>query len=1289
MLLLFLLLLILIRIPKVQNWVAGEITDRISETLNTKVSLDYVDIDRPDIISLHGLYVEDLNGDTLLYAGDFNTNLDYGYGWDLIVHRTVGVEELSIKDAIFKINRAKTDPYNNLQAILAQFTQEEQEEKIEEIQTPTENEPFYLNAEVIDLENVQFIQQDAHKGENMHTHLGKGKILIEKLDLQTLTLEVNSIQLDDPYFELEIFADRTYDEPNTEVQTSIETNITEILEEVNESPYIEDTTQIKTVWTINVKALDLQRGHFILENTKRSPTRKQPLDVLDYDHLDVTDINIKINDFNFDNWDFTGVVKELKLKEKSGFICENMKVDEASVSWDRIQLNGLKLLTPQSEIGDTIILKYSTFEDFLDYNNEVRMDLRINDAKVLINDIIRFAPVLKENPFFFNNRKQIAKIDGRLRGKTNTLRGTDLDINLAGKTRLKGEFRSRNLTITDERFLDAKLERLTSNIRSIKELIPNLQTPENFNKLGNVAFKGNFFGFFNSFVSDGYLTTALGDAEMDLQLNVQDGREKATYKGGLQLINFDLNSWSDNPDLGTITFNSKILDGRGLNLNTANARLEAKIDSFFYKDYNYKNLNIEGILNQNLFDGKFDISDRNIDFDFAGSVDFTHKLPLLDFAADIRRINLGNLNLSKQDYVIAGKVDLDIEDIVVSNMRGKAAINDLQIIKNRADTFSIDSIVLDSKILGGQKILTLQSEVADGIVNGQFNIEEIPSAFIQFFYRNYPELSELVGLEPMLKPISPSKFDYRLEIQDSKNLTDLLVRELAPLREVILEGNFDSYQDIVELEVEIPQFKYKQVDIYDLVITADAIRDTSDLDIGFYRALINDNIELAPVSLLGLVNRDTVDFSLTGYNFNNFLNDIEFGGRLYLARDNYEIRFEESELVLYNDVWTIKEDNFIRFGKDYVDTENFVLTNNQRIATLTSVNQKGLKLKLDQFNLDFINEFWDYEPLQFKGRFELEAQVDDLFTMEGINATAYAKEFDLNGDIFGALDLKLKAKDTKSPLIATLDLAKGDQKINLNGFYNLPSMETQSNLDAQQPNYFRFASKLNNIPFNIMDYWLSESLIDTEGTITASADIYGFPNKPEVNGTARIDDAAFTIQYLNTRYYVDNQTAQITSSMIDASGALIKDKEGNTAMLEGGITHQNLSNFGLNVQILSDRFWIMDTYKGYNDLFYGSAIGRGDIRFTGDFRRTDMYANATAGFGTKITIPVDYDNSASEVNFIKFKSKRKQKEGEEIQAQERTGLSIIMDIDLTPQAKMEITFDEQAGDILRLYSGRR
>ena len=110
---------------------------------------------------------------------------------------------------------------------------------------------------------------------------------------------------------------------------------------------------------------------------EKSPVKETPTEILDYNHINAFDIQIDVDSFQYTEGKYTGEVSKLALEDVSGFVLNNLTAKEATVYNRRVELNGVKLVTPYSTLGDTLIFKYREFGDFLEFPNKVLMETSV------------------------------------------------------------------------------------------------------------------------------------------------------------------------------------------------------------------------------------------------------------------------------------------------------------------------------------------------------------------------------------------------------------------------------------------------------------------------------------------------------------------------------------------------------------------------------------------------------------------------------------------------------------------------------------------------------------------------------------------------------------------------------------------------------------------------------------------------------------------------------------------------------------------------------------------------
>ncbi|MFT6706569.1 MAG: hypothetical protein ACJATF_001405, partial [Flavobacteriales bacterium] len=1204
---------------RVQNWAVQKVTTSLSEQLETPVSVDFIDIDFFDQLVLNGFYVEDDHGDTLLYSGQLKSSLTSNLL--ALLGRDLKINEITLEDAIVNLIHDDGESESNLQRLLAKLKPTKEEE-------PEFNEaskPFYLSIDNIYLYNVKFLLDNKPKGEAVQIDLASGFIKVGNIDLVENTFEVISMDLQQ--------ADVTYFDKVKGVQPEEDPEDLETIdtaEEVNEVEVAKEERKPLKLWIHDIGLADTK---FTLHNYRKAPIKTRPPEILDWKHLLVNDIQIAIDSFRYSEGLFEGEVKSITAKESSGFVLEKLAAKKVRITNRKTEMYGLELITPNSTVGDSLVLKYRDFTAFKNFENKVLIQAYFKDSKIALEDIVVFAPGLNRNTFFINSFKEDVHITGYVYGTVNSLKGKKVALKLGGNTTFSGDFSTKKLSVKNEEFLSLDIQRLKTDIRTLRQIIPNFNLPANFDKLGDIRFKGNFNGFFNDFSAFGTLNTSLGMAKMDMGLDISQGREQAKYYGTLDLNDFDLATWTDDDRLGNITFTSQLLESEGLTLETVNAKGKVTIKAFTFLGYDYKDVELDGQLQKNYFNGKLAAREKYLDLDFDGAVDFVDSIPKFDFKADIRNMDLQGLNLMNlkaKNYAFSGKLDIFGQGKDLSTMQGTAKASDLKILHNSLDEYLLDSIYVFSN-LNKNNIRTLEvtSDILEAELNGQFDVQEVPEAVAQFLERNFPEISDRVGLKSKGRNIKPTNFRFDMQVTDSRNFANLLTTGIDTIRNAKVSGYIDTRGDLLELNASIPFIQYNNLTFDELYLDVTSEGSYAEVGAGVYKTLFK-NQQFEPADFEGIINRDTLQFSLNSTNFNSLLDDLNLNGEFFFTDDYFEVSFLPSDLVILTNRWTIDEDNYIRFGEGFVETKNFDLYSLEKRISVESVGDRGLNLSLENIRLSLIDDYWDFSKMDFDGRIDINASVEDVFKLEGLKATAIADTLEINGDDWGLLRLDAEMKDKRYPVDVFMSITKGQEQLVAEGFVG-PFMKGLPRLDNKD---YRLNLAITNYSLSIAEYFIENGLSNTIGTFDAKVMVEGeFKNRPSISGDLQASDLALTIDYLNTRYSMASGKAKISNSIFDLSDNILVDKNGNQALIKGGITHDSLSNFELDATISSEEFLFLDTKIDNNSIYYGTAYGGGLVKFTGTFKQTDIFIDATTSRNSVLYIPVSYEQNASEVTF--------------------------------------------------------
>lgn len=1258
---------ILVQIPGVQNRLARFATEKVSDYLGVNVSIKRLGIAFFDRVVLEGFYVEDPECDTLFIAekvvADFNTNI-FKLLWS-----GLEIEELSLTKASLNVYRAQGAQRSNLQWLLDQFTRREKQKK---------KKPFQVRLKRLYLEEVRYTSRDDIKGSYLRTYLPQGIVRINKMDLPGKILLIEQVALNRPELHVE-------SRPEHPLPQALSTAL-------RQPPASGGDTAI---WTLALKDLDINQGVFSTHNLRKAPVKQTPDHVLDFEHLEVFDIGVKITGLSMAEGLMRGGIDKISARTGSGFYLQQLAAKEALVSSKSIVLNGLDLQTPDSRLGDTLAFSFENFDAFADFNSSVGMDARFQRSVVAISDIMTFAPELESNPFFQNNRNETLQIQGRVRGTVNDLSGRNLEIELGRGAFLRGRLDLKDITIPGQGYFGVSLQEARTSMRVLEQIIPRFNLPDNFDRLGNLQFRGDINGFFaTGFTIFGLLRSNLGIADLDMTFNPNGGKEKATYSGAISLQDFDLGAWSQNPDLGKVSLSASVQKGRSLEAATASAELSAQLRSFTFKGYEYKNANLAGSLNRKFFQGDFDIRDANVDFTFNGQLDFSQAVPVFNFKAALKKIDLKELNLSKKDIIIAGNMDLNIRNDKVSTAEGEAHITDLQITLNQDETFSVDRLDVESKFNGpgGGKTFRVDSDIVQALLTGQFEIDQLPAIFLNHFHRNYPVFADRLGIKPSSRRLDPAIFTFQVTVKDSKGFNHLISPQLYPIKNSTFSGRFDEPADLLRMELKMPFFQFGDLRLEEPDFMWDTKDRIAEYSIGIDYVLLNDKQILStPLIITGLLRKDSLEFALTYLAKGvTTLENLTLNGML-TAPDSSAINlhFDQSNLTLMNRLWLINQDNQITFFKDSVKISNLVLTHQDYRIGIESSGRKGLRLALINFDFDFIDKYWEYEPLNFSGRFAVTARVDDVFKMEGFQVDVIADSLFINNDDWGTLHLKAKAPNLKGQVTASFNIESDSTQLSGEGYYNLQDIKGRGltrALAQNLKNYFSAQFTLSGVPLRTVEYFLPDVITDTKGRVTGELSLKGGSGGPYVQGLLHIRDASVSVSFLKTSYQFDYALVKMDNNwLFDASGLSIRDKFGHTALISGGIRHTKLKDLRIDATVITSRLLALDTKKGDNKQFYGQAIGSGYVSFKGPLERIDAYIKGAVNDSTRLVIPISAEKEARAVNYVNFVNRRAQTKEDAVASPSFTppkGMNVEMDLTIGREAVMQLVIDEQAGDIV-------
>lgn len=1029
-----------------------------------------------------------------------------------------------------------------------------------------------------------------------------------------------------------------------------------------------DTTNTPN-WSFDFDGLEIKNGAFKFNDFRKE--RYSP--GMEYTFLDIKNIFLDFDQITIRGDTINARVNNLQARDKCGFNLQHLE-GNASVSSRFVHVENLKIKTPFSRLDLDLELNYREWNDWIDFEDSVRLKADIRQSHLNFIDIGFFA-----RPLF--NLDIPLELTGKIKGPVSNLKAKKLDVHYGKKTQLSGNFDITGLPDIDETFFKLDFTTLTSTYSDLSEIpIPPasekkfIPLPDIVQKLGQVQFRGNFTGYYYDFVSDGNFSTALGKLETDISMKNVANPDQCTYSGQVYADNFLLGILLKKEDLiGGISAKVKA-EGKGLTSESLNANIQGVIDQFGFNKYTYQHLSIDGNFVKKNFLGKVISNDQNLKMDFNGKMDFSDSLPKFDFHAEIEKANLDKLKLFKIDSnsTMAAIIDVNFVGSTIDNAIGFAGISNLRYRQN-SDSTQVQSIKLSIEKISDKKVIKLKSDIADANFQGDFQFADIPEAVNGLLSKYLPRYSS--SFEMLKKPLS---VNANLRLKDTRLLEIMFVPAIHLVKEAQLNTSYNSKNGEFLLSGDIPLLKINKNYFENIRIEGQDKGNSLNLDITSNRFVFGDSVWIKNIALKTMTFKDSMDFMLSWDNLDSLKNQGNIRG-LCAFNDARKIKLnlKNSELYLADSLWKITPQSKIEIDSNAISISRLQFKSRDQELNINGIISENksdmLTLSIKDFELSNLNALSKNAGItlsgKINGRADLADVYDDLIVTSNLKASTISvnQEFVGDGEIKSIYDLINKA--------VRLDAGfsrEGLKTLSVNGYY-YPTRET---------NALNFDIFLDKLPLRVAQPFTTGIVSNLGGTCSGLIHFGGSFDKLEPMGTIQLNNALITIDYLNTSYTFNHQIS-INPELIEVKDLKLSDPFKNEGVLSGKVYHSKFTKIQFDLNIKANKLMALNTNGLQNNMYFGKAFVTGLVKMRGDTKNITFDAGIKTEKGTQFNIPLGGNSEASSVDFVRFVSKndttQKLKKATKINS---TGISVNLDLDVTPEAEVKIIFDEKVGDII-------
>jgi hypothetical protein len=1017
-----------------------------------------------------------------------------------------------------------------------------------------------------------------------------------------------------------------------------------------------------------VRHIELNDVHFTYEDLPLDNEKEE----IDFSDLDCRNLYLSVDSLTIIKEQFHMEVKHATLTEKSGFYVRDLSTS-LGISPEFVDMKRMHLQTLRSDVTGDFSFLTNDYDDYSDFEEKVRLSGNFSPSRLWLADLTPFATELK-------GMNRSIGFSGRVWGTESNLKGKNLVITYGLTTRFAGDVSFKGLPNWENTFTSLEIQSLVTDANDLLTIpqypftsYKTLQVPREVKRMGKIFYSGSFDGFESDFVSYGNMNCDLGALTMDIEMKTDPSDGVANYKGNLRSKGFDLGKYFGVDHILTTLAMDVYVEGRGLKQSNVNTKVNGNIGHMNLYGYDYHNLNVNGNFSKNIFTGTFGVKDENADLQFDGDIDLRGSLPRFQFTSQINNLNLNGLHLvsGENRYSLSSKLSIDITGDSPDNITGTAEAEQTLEYKNDEASL-IKRIKLSSDINEGKRRLQLQSDVADGSMEGAFSFSEMPALFNYILYKQFPSYMDSCG-----KIVLPENFSWDFTTKNSMAVSRMLLPGIVLYPNTAFRGKIENNGNAYSMQFLAPRLVLQGFSFSGTQLEVNS-SPTPEFRISCERISLTSSASVENLVLSGKAFTDSLQIDLDWKNLNGKKNygDLTAGIRFDKGK-KLGLSVTRDQLYIMDTLWKFDPGNRLVMDTTGAYFSNFfVQASKERLGIETVSHPNGThtqKIFFDEFEMAWLNPLIEKSGTTLKGIINGSGTFTNneghLVFSSSLAMTGLA----INDEVFGNASMIALYNDKDESIAINAKIMRGESPaLSVSGFY-YPTREKES-LDME--------IQLLQFPIRNLEGYVKDVFSDIRGYAGGSLILSGNASKPVLRGEIEVMRGGCKVDYLNVDYTFSDKV-YFLENRIEFRDMRFTDSKGKYGVLNGAITHDYFDDLRLKLDLDVKKLMCLNLTPSQNQTVYGKAFVTGIAHISGKLNALVFDINARSESGTILNIPLYGAEEIRQNDLIQFinhdtstisirKSRRT----------DSNGIQLNFDLQMTPDADIQLIFDPKVGDVI-------
>lgn len=1037
-------------------------------------------------------------------------------------------------------------------------------------------------------------------------------------------------------------------------------------------------------WRFSVRSVHISNGQFYYDHL---PAQLLDNGLFDPNHIGIKDLNssLSLGILEADTLQFT--LHSLSLSEKCGFELSDIAFDIA-MGQQVSSIRNFNLQLANSSLQfDSLQLSYDSLQQFTlpHFERHAKVAVSLHPSVLYGCDFAPLLPALK-------NLTEPIHLNGYLQYGNNDVHLKNFDASYGKYLKIKTVAQINGIDNISDAYLYANIQEMSTTKRGIEKLVSDIQgqsftLPKELSNLGKIQFNGNISGFFSEVVAFGLLKTDIGKIDTDLLIKHNKSTGDVGFSGHIKTNTINLKQLLGQSSLlESVSLNVE-LDGKLPKNGKPNGNIKGIIDQFTYNQYSFKDIEIEGLYNDQTIQAAVTYQDPNhgalsADFDFIQQKDSMDMQ--LTIKADTISLYGMHLSPSYPDLVFSLQVNSHLSGQHIDNILGHLTIDSIYITNNNGMVHP-EKVAITSQQIDNRQRITLQSGMAYAELEGEIALSTLPRNL------QYILAQQLSHLQPLhiTKGEAKNDFHFHAQIDPISDYAYFFSQNWSIDDTTYVSGYINDKDELFELAVQSNHIDLGRNSIDSAAIHMHNFQDSIMVNVD---AIYQTPIDTTFVHVGGNVLNNQVGLNL------DWLNTVEsdFSGEIKTKIDfakptrkgqiwDVTCSLLPSTMILADSLWHVQP------GSIHYDEETLTINNiwfdgkDQYIKVNGNASRKDksqvIKASLKDIDLQYLSNVLYMPDIKLLGIVTADVEAGQVLHQPILNAQASAKQFGLNGQPLGDV------------IAASATYNYEMEQIDLKGTVLNDVMDTTKVVGFVSParNEMLLDIDVNNLDLSFIKSYLVSFANDMAGIAKGKLYVGGKLDAIEIWGEAYVKDAMLSIDFLKSKFFFEDSVT-IKKNAFIFKDIEITDEFGNKGKVDGLVTHNKFNEFVYNIDIEVNNLMAFNTTELSSPDFYGKLYATGTAHIVGDMNNVNIDVIAKPEKGSYFAIPLNNYTNATDNQFITYvapktnklsvnerRIRRKQRISENLAAKMKVNLAI----EATPDVEAQIILDSHTGDIIK------